>query len=488
MSDKDPQAAIYARISDDRENDQQGVTRQLKDGRALVQSRGGTVVMERVDNDISATTGKHRPGYDAIMEAAEAGLITHIVIWQTSRLWRSRRERADGIERLAKARVSVLAVKGPDLDMTTAYGRGMAGLVGEFDTMESEVKSERIRRKVIELAEDGKIANGGPRPFGYKRIFEGEGRRRRILRDEVDEPEAAIIRDCAERLLSGDSLRGIVADLNKLEVKTSTGRPWTIVALRGMLRSGRIAGLREHRGVTVGKAVWPAIVDVETHEQLRAKLDSNERPPGNRARVHYLSGFVYCSSCVLKMRPKPAHDKLVYCCPPKAEGGCGGRVIGLAKLQKMIDVYMAGDRDLGVVGRLSDPQLLRELAERESVDDTRAKQLLEQIEADERRLAVLQEDLTEGDEDELPEVLAATRRIRRRIGDSRAELARLVEIPPALHESLPDLAGRWSELHLDRKQSLLRLFVEKIVIAPAVRGRNYFDPDRVDIIPRKWGR
>ena len=37
----------------------------------------------------------------------------------------------------------MIATKGPSLDMSTAYGRGMAGLLGEFDTMEAEVKAER---------------------------------------------------------------------------------------------------------------------------------------------------------------------------------------------------------------------------------------------------------------------------------------------------------------------------------------------------------
>jgi len=60
-----------------------------------------------------------------------------IIVFQTSRLWRNRRERAEGIEILRRAGVSVAAVKGPSLDLSSAYGRGMAGLLGEFDTMET---------------------------------------------------------------------------------------------------------------------------------------------------------------------------------------------------------------------------------------------------------------------------------------------------------------------------------------------------------------
>jgi DNA invertase Pin-like site-specific DNA recombinase len=470
---------VYARISDDPENDELGVQRQLKHLRELVTARGGAIAREYVDNDVSAFKGRHRPQYEALMQAVTAGELTHIATWQTSRLWRRRSERGAGIERLATARVSVLVARGPDLDMTTAYGRGMAGLVGEFDTMESEVKSERIQAKVVELADAGRIANGGPRPFGFRRIYFGEGPRRKIVRDELDEVEAEIVRQCAAKVLRGESLRSIVGDLNGRGVKTSTGGLWTMQGLKFMLRSGRIAGLREHRRKVVGPAVWPAIVTVDEHEQLRALLDSNVRPVGSRVRCHYLTGFMFCSDCVarnVRMRVGTHHDKLKYICPPKAEGGCNGRVIGVADVEGLVKKYM--------VGRLNDPRSLRMLAEREATEDVETRSLLDAIEVDERRLVTLQATLTDGDEDEAPEAVAAVRRVRARLKGNRASLSRLRPIS-ALDddESLPELGARWDDLHIDRKQSLMRLFVQQVVIGPGRRGLGRFDPDRVDIVP-----
>lgn len=60
-----------------------------------------------------------------------------IVTYQLSRLWRNRRERAEGMDILKSHRVKVVTVKGPELDLSTAYGRAMVGLLGEFDTMAS---------------------------------------------------------------------------------------------------------------------------------------------------------------------------------------------------------------------------------------------------------------------------------------------------------------------------------------------------------------
>ncbi|MET8081975.1 recombinase family protein [Streptomyces sp. NPDC005303] len=62
------------------------------------------------------------------------------------RLWHSRREQAEGIEFLRKHEVSVLCVKDPELDLTTAAGRLLAGLLGEVDTFEVEQMSEREMR------------------------------------------------------------------------------------------------------------------------------------------------------------------------------------------------------------------------------------------------------------------------------------------------------------------------------------------------------
>ena len=39
--------------------------------------------------------------------------------------------------------MSVAAVKGVSFDLTTAQGRGQAGILGEVDTMETEIKAER---------------------------------------------------------------------------------------------------------------------------------------------------------------------------------------------------------------------------------------------------------------------------------------------------------------------------------------------------------
>lgn len=474
--------ALYGRISQDPEHDEKGVKRQIKLGRQLVKQRGGIVVMERIDNDISALKGAPRPGYNDIMAAAKSGKITHIVVQHTSRWWRNRIERAIGIGELQAARVGLIPIKGTELDFTSASGRMMAGVIGEFDTAESEFKSERILAKVEELAAEGKIANGGPRPFGFTRIYVGEGPRRKIIRDEINEEEAEVIRDCARRILAGEPARSVATDLNARGVATSTGARWSVQSLTWMLQSGRVAGLRERHRKVVAKAVWPAIIDMETHQQLRAMF-GGRRLTGGNPRKHYPSGYVFCSNpdCLalnVKMKAfRTIKGIAKYRCPPKADGGCGGRSIDLDALLEILDTYM--------IRRLSDPQTLRELAQRENVRTAESDRLLTQIDDDQRRLNLLQATLTDGDEQDIPEVIASMRAIRRRITEARGRLAGVAKVPELEGEDLPDLAKRWPDLPVMRKAGLLAAFVERIVVGPGVRGLGRVDPRRVQIVPRQ---
>ncbi|MGH3720742.1 MAG: recombinase family protein [Pseudonocardiaceae bacterium] len=194
--------------------------------------RGWTVTEDHIftDNDLSAATGVYRPGYADLMAAIERGEAAMIVTYQLSRLWRNRRERAEAMEILKTHRVKVVTVKGPELDLATAYGRAMVGLLGEFDTMESDVKGERMRSSILQKAHAGQQSGGGQRPFGYQLRYKivskpGEKQRRRITRVSVDPGEGKIVRDCAGRVLAGESIASIVRDLDDNDREMLTSGP-----------------------------------------------------------------------------------------------------------------------------------------------------------------------------------------------------------------------------------------------------------------------
>lgn len=200
-------AVLYARISLDRTGDEIGVARQLHDLRELAEARGWQVVAETVDNDISATKGLRRPGYEQVWDLVTRGQVDHVVTWQTSRFMRSRDDRARVISTFGAHNVDIVAAKGPSLDLRTAYGRGMADMMTSFDTMEGEVKSERVSAAIGDLARRGK--SWGICPYGWDRI--GKGVHAKQIENHH---EADIVRELVNRLLSGESLNELYRDMN----------------------------------------------------------------------------------------------------------------------------------------------------------------------------------------------------------------------------------------------------------------------------------
>ena len=183
----------------------------------------------------------------------------------------------DDFERLmkicGKAKIKISLYTGGELDLSTASG----GFYGFMETgrswYESAIRSQRVKDAVERNARAGKRTGGGSRPFGYKIIHhdlgEGSKRRCRIIGEELEPAEADAVREAVSRVLRGESLRSIAFDFNKRGIKPAGGKKngeskidkWQGSTLRRVLISPRIAGLREHNGEVVGKAVWPAIID-----------------------------------------------------------------------------------------------------------------------------------------------------------------------------------------------------------------------------------
>ena len=122
-------AAIYARISEDRDETQLGVGRQLEDCERLADARGWDVAERYIDNDLSAWKGGRRPDYLRMLEDIESGSIDAVAVYHADRLHRQPRELEDFI-RLADRRGTALASVTGDYDLATGDGRMRARIIG----------------------------------------------------------------------------------------------------------------------------------------------------------------------------------------------------------------------------------------------------------------------------------------------------------------------------------------------------------------------
>ena len=123
-------AAIYTRISRDMTGQGEGVERQLEDCRQLAKERGLDVIAELSDNDISASTGRKRQGYDKLLKLIHEGSISAVVAWNADRLHRRTTELEAYITACQPRDIQTFTVKAGHVDMATAAGRMTARVVG----------------------------------------------------------------------------------------------------------------------------------------------------------------------------------------------------------------------------------------------------------------------------------------------------------------------------------------------------------------------
>lgn len=279
-------AAIYVRISQDREGGNLGVQRQEEDCRALAKREGMTVARVYVDNDRSAYSGKPRPEYLAMLDDVRTGAVDAVVVWHTDRLHRSVRELSDYIDACKIHETPTITVKAGTLDLSSATGRMQAGFAGLIAQHESEHRAERLQRKHQQSAEAG-LFRGGTRPFGY----EAGGM-------TVNIAEADDLKRMTAAVIAGESLASLMRDLNHRGVTTTMGNQWSYPTVRQLLMRPRNAGLSEYRGEVVGAAQWPAIVAEDDWRAVCSILkDPSRRRSNTNATKHLLSGIAKCGVC-----------------------------------------------------------------------------------------------------------------------------------------------------------------------------------------------
>jgi len=465
-------AVIYCRISRDREGAGLGVERQREDCEQLAAQLGLRVIEVYADNDLSAYSGKPRPGYQQLLEDLRSGRADVVLSWHTDRLHRSPAELEEYIDVCEPRRVDTRTVKAGHLDLTTATGRMIARQLGVQARYEVERMVERQRRKRDEMAKKGKHF-GGRRPFGW----EADGM-------TPIEFEFECIKEAARAVLAGASLRSIAAGWNAQGIKTSTGGEWQGPELGGMLRRPRNAGIFVHRGQEVGEAQWPAALDEATWRSVVAVLADPSRAtsPGNE-RKYLGSGLYLCGVCAdgTTMRSgtsnsrNPGEDErrhwTVYRCRTSKH---------LSRRQDLLDDHV----QLAVLDRLSQPDAAEWLAQQEDAVDVRgaqtearqARETLDELAAD--RGAGLMDRRS---------YQVASEAARLRLERAQDVLSRAVKVNPAAGlVGADDIEAEWNRpsFGLSRQRAVIAHLMT-VTVLPAGRGRapggGYWNPDAVRI-------
>ena len=449
-------AAIYARLSQDRDGTKGGVERQLKDCRALAKREGLKVVAVYQDDDRSAFSGKPRPEFERMLRELD-GFDT-IIFWKTDRLVRRFTQFARVLAACETADVRLVSVVDP-IDTSTPILKGVAGLMASMGEQESQNISTRVKRFHLDAATKGQ-PHGHRRAFGY----ESDGM-------TVVKREAEAIREARDRILNGETMRSICRDWTARGLLPPTADAWYVTGFKRMLTSGRIAGLSTHQGEVVADAKWPAIISPADRERIRAKLRGVKR---GRPAKRLLSGFLRCGLCGGPLHSGVRSDgQHRWQCrkQPGDDSRCGKVYLRSGELEDYITTM--------ALTAIDKPALSAARRKRSTGPQSDPAAQLATLEND---LEALATDHGAGLISRR-EWIAARAGIEPRIEALRAELNRTDDVRAlAPLRNVRDAPSAFAKLELGDQRAVLAAVITHVEIAPAKPGMTAFVATRVKII------
>lgn len=429
--------------------------------------RLGTIL---VDDDRSAwkEDGK-REAWDALMVLIDDGEADGVAARFLDRLARQSWDLENALKRIERARGAkpfVFLSDGRTYDTKNPGDRQTLRNAVSHAQWESDIKSQRIRDKVVARLDDGDDRNG-PSPFGHRWPSEAGS-----YDPEELERERDAIRLGYQMIIDGESWNAVARKWTELDVKPRRGTRWNGPAARAVLLKPRHAGYVCHLGEVIGFNDEFAIIEADTYDRFRRLLDSRVR--GRRAgetladgTCHIASTLARCGRCGRPLigrfnrsaRYPDGEFRREYRCPPRGE--CSGLGVDAR----------AAERWLGAttVRILSDPKHAESIARnRRALADLNARILeftdaITNVEAKARAIHVTRRKVHDD-----------------RIGELEAQLAPLIDerdVMLAAHEGdtteadTESVLRRWNEASPAQRRSLARLALpEGFYVAPVGRG------------------
>src|SRR5882762_2752517 len=320
-------AAIYARVSSDRQKENHTIGSQTAALIEYAQKNGYSVPPEWVFQDEGYSGAiLVRPGLEALRDLAAEGQIAAALIYSPDRLSRKYAYQVLLSEELARCGVELIFLKSPagatPEDQLLVQFQGM---IAEYERAQI---AERCRRGKRHMAQQGGVNVLSGAPYGYRYVRKSDTS---AAFYEVIEAEAKVVRMVFEIYTQqGLSIKAIARLLNERQIATRTGKGrWERSTVWGMLRNPAYRGtacygktelrprqritrpLRQRRGLpsrdSAGherpRTEWievpvPALVSEERFALAQEQLEKNKRhSPRRTVEPTLLQGMLVCEQC-----------------------------------------------------------------------------------------------------------------------------------------------------------------------------------------------
>jgi site-specific DNA recombinase len=312
-------AALYLRVSTEKQTEKYGLTSQRRELRTLVERRGYRIVGEFVDEGFSGAT-LERPRLTELRELVRGRGVDVVLAHAADRIARELVHLlliTDEVRR-AGARLEYATHKPED----TAEGEFREQILGAVAQLERAKIKERTIRGRTEKARRGLVPSG-PVPFGYRRDPQGPGGY------AIDEASAAIVRQIHGWYVEDTSVHAIVRRLRMQGVPSPRGVSWGTASVRRILTSECYTGAvyynrRSYSGNRKGelrdRSDWiniavPRLIAQPTWERAQAALRRHARVLVGRptTRFYVLKGLCRCR-CGHAMVGQASHGRALYRC------------------------------------------------------------------------------------------------------------------------------------------------------------------------------
>ena len=329
VSMRDPQAALYARVSSEQQAHGGTIASQVASLRERIAADGARLEPEHVFLDEGYSGASLlRPALERLRDAAAAGAVDRLYVHSPDRLARRYAYQVLLIEEFRRAGVEIVFLNRPiggsaEDDLLLQ----VQGMIAEYERAKILERGRRGRRHA---ARSGSVSALCAAPFGYRYVAKAAGGG--VARFEVVEEEARIVRQIFAWVgLERVSLHEVCRRLAEAGYRTRTGLArWDPTTVCGMLKNPAYIGqacfgrsrfvparprLRPIRGrpwparkantrVPVAREEWievpvPALVEPALFEAAQAQLEENRRHKreGRRRPGWLLQGLVVCRRC-----------------------------------------------------------------------------------------------------------------------------------------------------------------------------------------------
>ena len=341
-------AALYARVSSDRQDVDLSVAAQLRALRDYAEKNGYVVAREYIDEAESGRIAD-RPQFRRMLDEASLSdsPFQEILVWKFSRFTRKREHAVAFKSMLRKRGIRVTSITEHADDSPT--GKLMEAIIESLDEFYSENLAQEVLRGMREAASRGFWISTYS-PYGYRKVPVQDGAKKRP-KLELDPPADGVVRRIFQMALLGTSTLDITKTLNREGIASPQGSRWTKTTIHRILTNETytgtlIWGSRAKDNVPPVRVdnAFPAIVSRDEFERVSAILGSKAPAkihPRRAASPYLLSGIVRCETCgkALTAHEAKSGQFTYYVCHSllkRGQGACDTPRLNSKRFERMI--------------------------------------------------------------------------------------------------------------------------------------------------------